>query len=144
MSDIDKKIKQGIKDNVDALIRVYRRVGVNAVNEARQSGSYQDRTSNLRGSTGYLIAVDGEVVDSLFEQPLGGYNKSEIESGHVIGEKFAKEILSEYQTGIVLIVVAGMNYAAAVESRGYNVLTSAELKAEKEINRLLSELNDYL
>ena len=42
--------------------------------------------------------------------------------------------------GIVLIVTAGMNYAEYVEARGYNVLSSAELKAEPLIKSLLTQL----
>jgi len=37
--------------------------------------------------------------------------------------------------------VAGMKYAAYVEARNYNVLSSAELLAEKEVPKLLKALS---
>ena len=39
-----------------------------------------------------------------------------------------------------LVVVAGMNYAAYVEAKGYNVLSSAEHLAERELPRMLDKL----
>jgi hypothetical protein len=44
-----------------------------------------------------------------------------------------------------LIIVAGMNYAAYVEAKGYNVILPAELKAKSElpaeINKLVMKAN---
>ena len=42
--------------------------------------------------------------------------------------------------GVALVVVAGMNYAAYVEARGKNVLSSAEHLAERELPRMLEKL----
>ena len=51
--------------------------------------------------------------------------------------------------GIALVVVAGMEYAAALEANGawkiksrrsYDVLASAELLAERKLPKILSEL----
>ena len=42
--------------------------------------------------------------------------------------------------GVALVVVAGMNYAAYVEAKGYNVLSSAEHLAERELPRMLEKL----
>ncbi|MGV4578106.1 hypothetical protein ACQ1R5_10635 [Ornithobacterium rhinotracheale] len=46
----------------------------------------------------------------------------------------------KYPRGYVLVVVAGMNYALYVESKGYNVLSTAEQLAEREVPRLLNEI----
>ena len=40
----------------------------------------------------------------------------------------------------LIVVVAGMNYAAYVEAKGYNVLASAEHLAERELPRMLEKL----
>ena len=60
-----------------------------------------------------------------------------------------REARSEYRRGlflvisVVLIVCAGMKYAAYVESIHHkDVLTSAELKAESLVNKLLNGLID--
>ena len=58
-----------------------------------------------------------------------------VKSGQSIAEKVGKET-----KGVALVVVAGMNYAAYVEARGYNVLSSAEHLAERELPRMLEKL----
>ena len=42
--------------------------------------------------------------------------------------------------GAVLVVVAGMRYAAAVEAKNFNVITSAELLADQLIPQLMGKL----
>lgn len=113
-------------NNVEAAtVRVFERAGIEAVNEAVLSGSYRNRTGNLRNSIGYIVAIDGEVVSELFKNDYGS--------------QYAKKILLDYPKGIVLIVVAGMNYGVYVEARGYNVLTSAEKLAERRIPILINK-----
>ena len=56
------------------------------------------------------------------------------------GAAFARQLVKEFPSGIVLIVVAGMNYAAHVSARGYNVLDSAELLAEQLVPSLMKQL----
>lgn len=129
--DIDEMLKDGLEENINQLLRIYRTVGVEAVNTARREGNYTNRTGNLRGSIGYLIAVDGDIIESLFDG-----------SGATEAEMLAKDVLLREETGIVLIVVAGMNYASHVESKGYNVLTSAEMKARDEIQQMFKRLED--
>lgn len=114
-----------------ALLKL-RYVGETCVKEARLTGSYTDRTGNLRSSVGYVI-VDNGTIDTLagFETVKSGAE------GQKNGSKFAQSLAAKYHSGLVLIVVAGMNYAAYVQRRGYNVLASAELIAED----LLSKMN---
>ena len=52
----------------------------------------------------------------------------------------AQEVGSSHKEGYTLVVVAGMNYAVHVESKGRDVLTSAEKQAEKLIARELADL----
>jgi hypothetical protein len=58
------------------------------------------------------------------------------------GASLAKRVGAKYSKGIVLVVTAGMNYAVAVESRGQDVLTSAEILAERELPRMLESLKN--
>lgn len=125
--NITTLLNKGLEQNKDALIRGLKRVALQAVNRARQDGSYTDQTGNLRRSTGFVIAIDGEIVDSLF--------------GNDIAREYALDVLSKYRSNsIVLIVFAGMNYASYVQAKGYNVLASAEIEAEKQINNLFKLL----
>lgn len=127
-NDIKIMLEEGLGEEKSNLIKILRRIGIEAVNKMREQGSYTDRTSNLRNSTGYLISVDGEIVDSLFN--------------NAYGEKYALEVLSEFNDQIVLLIVAGMNYASYVESRGYNVLASGELTVRAEVNKLINQFNN--
>ena len=97
-------------------------VGERCITEARDNGSYTDRTGNLRNSVGYMVLLDG------IEQSQSNINK--------LNRKQFDTIKAKYPKGLVLIVVAGMNYAAYVEAKGHNVLSSAELMAENILKQL--------
>lgn len=56
------------------------------------------------------------------------------------GNDFMSKLISENSKGIVLIVVAGMNYARYVEKMGLNVLDSSEMLAKKLVPRMLKDL----
>ena len=110
-------------------------VGEQAVNEARQRGRYKDQTGNLRSSIGYCVLEDGKVVvESSFEVVKNGAQGSQK------GREFLHRLISENSTGLVLIVVAGMEYAAYVEAKNLNVLDSAEQLAERMLPQLLKSL----
>lgn len=112
-------------------IKAFSYIGEVCLIEARTNGNYTDRTGNLRNSIGYVILKDGSTVaESGFSQTEGGTK----------GEKFISGLKKKYPTGIVLIVSAGMNYAASVEARNYNVITSAELLAEKLVPQILTKI----
>ncbi len=110
--------------------RVFVYVGEACVAEARSRGSYTDRTGNLRSSVGYLVLNAGRIVNENFKQGEGGE----------AARAFALETARDYPRDIVLILVAGMPYAAAVASRGYDVLDSGELLAEAMIPQMLGQL----
>ena len=128
---LDKRAEEIEKVMTNNLIYV----GESAVNEARTSGRYKDQTGNLRSSIGYLILKDGKVVkESAFPVVKGG-NK-----GAQQGRQFIQSLISENASGLVLIVVAGMEYAAYVEAKNLNVLDSAEQLAERLVPQLLKAL----
>lgn len=138
MSDVDKVLRAADDQMVNSVLRVLRYVGEKAVNEARLNGAYQDQTANLRNSIGYVIVVNGKVIDENFTYSSRGTATDE-EDGLKIGRKLALEIASQ-QKDIALIVVAGMKYALYVESTGLNVLTSAEQLAKIQVPNLLKQL----
>lgn len=124
-------------ENVRAkAIAVLQNAGEKCINDARLKGSYTDRTSNLRSSTGYIILEDGEPI---FESSFEAVSETAHE-GPDAGRSLAKEVAQKYPTGLVLIIVAGMSYAEYVQNRGYNVLSSAERIAEEVIPKLLSQI----
>ena len=96
------------------------------------------QTGALLSSTGYKVFVDGVAVHSQFDAASGaesGAAATGMKSGSDLADKISKET-----KGVALVVVAGMNYAAYVEAKGYNVLSSAEHLAERELPRMLDKL----
>lgn len=124
-------LQQQIEKRIRVLIYRLNYVGVVCVNKARNDGSYKDQTGNLRSSIGYVILREGIIIEG------SGFDKNE---GGEKGDVYIKGIAAGYPHGIVLIVVAGMNYASYVEALNYDVLSSAELLAEKLVPQLLKQL----
>lgn len=131
-SEINLFIKEQVERTIKALIRNLQYIGERCLNKARETDSYKDRTGNLRSSLGYVIVRDGKIVGkSRFEIVKNG------DLGKKSGLQYAKEVARQFPEGIALIVVAGMNYASYVADRGYDVITSAELLADKLTSRLI-------
>lgn len=128
------------KENAkNAIVSVLTDVGMQCVAEARNNGNYMDQTGNLRSSIGFCIVADGKVVNSVFADQMGDGKPTNPE-GIAQSRKTLAGVASNKTSGIFLIVVAGMNYAIHVEGRGKNVLTSAELLAERVIPDTLQQL----
>lgn len=128
------------KENAkNAIVSVLTDVGMQCVSEARSNGNYMDQTGNLRSSIGFSIVVDGKVVNSMFADQMGDGRPTNPE-GIAQSRKTLADVASTKTSGIFLIVVAGMDYAIYVEGRGKNVLTSAELLAERVIPVMLQQL----
>ena len=106
--------------------------------EARTNKGYMMQTGALLSSTGYEVFVDGVAIHSKFDAASGAESNA-AETGIKSGQSIAESI-GKGTKGIALVVVAGMNYAAYVEAKGYNVLSSAEHLAERELPRMLEKL----
>ncbi len=101
-------------------------IGVDFMNRARANKTFQDHTGNLKSSIGYTILLDGKVIDEGFEGETEGITQA---------QTVVQELARDNPEGFVLIGLAGMEYAAAVESKGYDVITGSTPGA--------SELLDY-
>lgn len=118
-------------------------LGEEAIMEARNNGDYKNITNNLRSSIGYIIVKNGKILQKLGFNNVGiaKYN----EEGAEIGENLALKLATEQPVDkYSLIVVAGMNYAIYVESKGYNVLTSSEELIKRELPKMVKNLNKLL
>lgn len=114
-------------------------VGEFSIKTAREDHekNYTDRTGNLRASIGYVIAKDGKLIQTGGFDPASATNRTDGQTGASAGKQFAESKVSEFPTGYVLIVVAGMNYGAYVEDRNYKVLTFTEIEAKAKANELM-------
>ena len=84
---------------------------------------------------GYVVVNDGQIVyESAFSKTMAG------KEGSDAGRQFARSLASQHPEGIVLIVVAGMNYARYVADKGFNVLDSAEILADRLVPSIMEQL----
>ncbi len=104
-----------------------KRVGLQFVIDARTKADFTDQTGNLRSSIGFIIVFQGEIVESDFE--------GQTQEGQTKAEQFAFEVAMQHSRGYALIVVAGMEYAAAVEAKGKDVLTGSSAQAKASLNK---------
>jgi hypothetical protein len=125
-ADIRKMIgakKEAIKN---AVLLNLQRVGEIFVRQARLNDTYKDRTGNLRSSIGYVVLYNGQQLYQNFESKGGG-------SGVDAARGVIEDVKSKFPTGFVLIGCAGMDYAAAVEAKGYDVITASSIEAETNL-----------
>ena len=138
--------KDDVRKRFDAFLNVIekkqiarlQRLGEMCLVEARTNKGYMMQTGALLSSTGYEVFVDGVAIHSQFDAASGAESNA-AEMGIKSGQSIA-ETIGKGTKGIALVVVAGMNYAAYVEAKGYNVLSSAEHLAERELPRMLEKL----
>lgn len=134
-NDFYKYVADVQENVIQAAISVLDYVGLECVKEARTMRKYTDRTGNLRSSTGYAVVYDGRIVkQSNFEKV-----KQTSTEGAATGKELIQQLASSYADGLVLVLVAGMDYAVYVEARGYNVLNSAEDLAKRLVPEMLRQ-----
>lgn len=133
---IENHLKASADAKIKVLVNTLCYVGEQCIIEARIAGNYQDQTGNLRSSIGYAVIRDGMVVQQGYIDKTKTGNEGAAEGKVFLESKIEKA----KKKGLVLIVTAGMNYAEYVEARGYNVLTSAELKANSLVKSMMTKL----
>lgn len=137
-----REIELQVKGIENDLISIMQYVGEEFVRDARENvnidgafpqGDYTDRTANLRSSIGYCISRNGKVI----EQNIKGTATGVSEFNEVIKSKFQND--NSYH----LLLVAGMNYASYVESKGYNVITSQADAAIFSLDELFKKYENH-
>ncbi len=136
--DVRKRFDAFLNEIEKKQIAKLKRLGEMCLVEARTNKGYMMQTGALLSSTGYEVFVDGVAIHSQFDAASGAESNA-AETGIKSGQSIA-ETIGKGTNGIALVVVAGMNYAAYVEAKGYNVLSSAEHLAERELPRMLEKL----
>ena len=113
---------------------------------AREHGTYTDRTANLRNSIGYMVVQNGRIVQTAFTGRTAPTTEGgDANKAHQIGLDYAKEVFSNLSKNkTYLIWVAGMDYAAAVEAKGYDVITGSGNWAESEAQKQMELFKRFL
>lgn len=154
-------MKKTVDETINAVIVQLQYIGEECVKIAREQGDYNDITGNLRSSIGYTVLYNGSVVTQSITNPTSvspgvravkrvrkdgtEYTaKQKVGGDGSEGNKQAKKLLSQlksqYPRGCVLIVCAGMEYAAYVENvHGKRVLVDSKLLAERLADKLFGK-----
>lgn len=134
-ADIKKYLQNAVNILEQAIISRFSYIGETFVTNARNNHTYRDVTGNLTASIFYQVLKNGKRV--------GGSSLGTGDAGTAARSLMA-ELKVKYNTGFVLIVGAGMDYAAAVESRGKDVLTASSLIAKQDLQIAIQSIKDKL
>ncbi len=118
----------------EAAIYLLKCLGEELTKYAKDKHNYTDRTGNLTNSIGYAVVRNGDILyfGGAVQQGEGADNAL----------KVAVKMAETCANSLSLVIVAGMNYAAYVEARGYNVILPAELKAKTDFPKAMQMLMD--
>ncbi|MBN8852227.1 MAG: hypothetical protein BGO55_00595 [Sphingobacteriales bacterium 50-39] len=164
-----EQLREIIKTRMDkiemAAISRLQFVGEKFVTNARNNGAYKDRTGNLRSSVGYVIMKDGVQIAANWKVFPAVDQKAKnagigVEKGQEAIDEIAKELTAKYPKGLILIGVAGMDYAAAVEAGNYragyeggtyvvdgpgrDVITASSIQAAADLKKGFEELQSKI
>ena len=127
------KLNRFVGETEEKMITILQFVGEEFVRDARKmkrsDGGFGDVTGNLRGSIGYFILKDGQIIQENLRGKAQGKNEA----------KKALESLPK-RTGLQLIGIAGMNYASLVEARGLNVISIQKEAALINLKDLMKDV----
>lgn len=126
------KVQEFQKRLESATVFLLQFMGEELTKYAREQHNYTDQTGNLTNSIGYAVVRNGKIVN------YGGEIKSG--DGAAEGLKIAQKMAANASSSFSLLIVAGMNYAAYVEAKGYNVILPAELKAKADLPAYMQKL----
>lgn len=136
-ADIRQRLDQFMDVIQNRIISRMQYLGEQCVTHARlipKDVGFEDQTGNLRSSIGYMVFHNGRSLMDNYKQVAGGTE------GIERGKALAREVAGKFPKGFLLVVTAGMDYAIHVESKGRDVLASAENLAEREWPRMRDEL----
>jgi hypothetical protein len=141
--EISQMLEKKRKSIHRAILLNMQRIGEEFVKRARNNKTYKDRTANLRSSIGYVVLYNGQQLYQSFQEfPPAEEQKGK--AGVSNGVEKAKDLVEDakrrFPKGFVLIGVAGMEYAAAVEANGMDVITNASIAAEADLRAAVKRI----
>lgn len=120
LSSVLNQFEKGIEQFKEEATDVLRLACISTVAAARSLNTYTDRTGNLRSSIGYVIYRNGVKLGEDFESHAASESGAK---GVDTAKGLAESVAGEYEGQTVAVIVAGMNYAVYVESRGFDVIS---------------------
>jgi hypothetical protein len=138
MKDVEAYINSETEAWFDELVETFREKGREFTEKARartkEERGFNNITWNLRSSIGYCLMYEKKVVESYFPSIIGGTEGEEV--GRDLAERLAT--YGDYGDGIILVLVAGEDYASFVEATGKEVISSSTTDFQIELTKLLS------
>jgi hypothetical protein len=128
---------KGDSTGVEKLMKVYEdayystlaHVGREATRNARITGTYQNRTGNLRNANGGCVVRDGRIIDMWVE--TDGFHPEAVKNTENL-------LIYSEKPKDGLYLANGMFYTSFVESKNYEViLTHGLLFAERQLKKRL-------
>lgn len=132
LKDVDKTAKlvaRFIEREENKLLRRLAYIAEKALIQARDTNNpntYTDQTGNLRSSISYVILNNG----SIYKKSIAPSSVADSKASALFDR-----LKPTHSKGLVLIMVAGMNYAIYVASKR-DVLDSAELVTKRLLDKL--------
>lgn len=124
LADFRKAIDQGLVESMQYM-------GEDLTTYAKNNVGFISRTGNLLSSIGYVLIHGDAILHS------GGFTRSQTKGR---GLRAAFRFFRKKPKSVSLVIVAGMEYAAFVEAKGYAVLIPAELRARRIFKKRLDIL----
>ena len=139
-----RALQQKLNERKEALKRVLDmkilQLAEEAVSHAKVNKGYKDRTANLKNSISYALYYDGGLVTRGIGNIPNPQEAPKEHSGVAENlESFAQQNGGIRPTGYSLVIVAGMEYGAHVEHKGYNVLHLTKYFLHDEMRKILEE-----
>lgn len=125
ISDLKDFIKNIYSEVKEAIVEV----ADEAIAQQKQESDYKNHTWNLRSAPGYAVTIKGKEVAR--NVPAGAHEEAESKTNRVLNEV--------NKSGTSLIFADGMEYASFVQSKGYDVLNTALLYSDLELNKKSQE-----
>jgi hypothetical protein len=141
INDMMKRSFDSLQREIDIRVtRAFQMACKETITWAKQNHEYTQQTGALNSSTGFQLYKDGTLVDSYFEQSIGGDDKDGAKAkGLKAGQQTASQRAAELGAHICAVMVAGMPYAIYVEGNGKDVLTAAEKQFPAILEKWLKE-----
>lgn len=136
MSALHSYMEDEANKRIDEVVAFLHKKGVEFTTAARQkiyaTNPYNNITYNLVSSVGFSIAKSGIVVESYF--PLEATGAQGKAKGEALAESTALSLSGP--DDIVLIMVAGEDYASYVEVNGRDVVTGSSDKFTQYVQQI--------
>lgn len=108
-----------------------------AWSKTAREGGFSDVSHDLRSSIAFAVVYRGNIM-------MSGYSPNGTANGKSNAKKLIAEQKVKYKDGYALLVVAGMDYATKVESKGRDVISGSSLIISDMLINAINKLkNDY-